>query len=304
MSVHSHRSQQPTGWRQLSLALLLTLAVAIVELAAGLISGSMALLADAVHMLADTSALGLGLFAAWMAGRPATPKKTYGYYRMEILAALVNGAALWLIVVWIYARAFYRLHHPPQLSTGPMLVAACIGLGANLASARILGTADPANLNVRGVRLHVLADTLGSFGVIIAGLLIRFKGWAVADPLASMLIGLLIAGSSLSLVKQAVNVLLEATPAHVNLATMTQAMKNVRGVREVHDLHVWTITMGMEAMSGHVVVDELAAGPAIVEELTHMLGEQFGVRHTTFQVEPQRHPCVRASAHAPGDARA
>ncbi|MBI3324944.1 MAG: cation transporter [Candidatus Omnitrophica bacterium] len=296
MSDHAHRTPRPSGSRELSLALVLTLTIAVVEVVAGLISGSMALLADSGHMLTDSSALALGLFASWIAARPATSKKTYGYYRTEILAALVNGVALWLLVIWIFARAIARLRYPPSLHTGPMLLAASVGLAANLASANILRGAESGNLNIRGVRLHVLSDTLGSVSVIIAALLMRWKGWVIADPLASLLIGVLIAASSWSLVRQAVNVLLEATPAHLNLAQVTEAMRQVRGVREVHDVHVWTITTGMDAMSGHVVVDELAAGPVIIEELNRLLAERFRLAHTTFQLEPRRLPCDAKSA--------
>lgn len=287
MSIHPHQREGPSGARELTMALGLTASVMVVEVLAGLMSGSIALLADAGHMLTDVSALGLALFAAWIATKPATLEKTYGYYRTEILAALVNGAALWLLVIWICARAIHRLQQPPEVQTGPMLAAAALGLAANLASSVILSRAGQATLNVQGARLHVLGDALGSCGVIVAGLLIRFKGWRLADPVASLLIGLLIAISSWVLVKRSVNVLLEATPSHLNLGAITQAMRQVAGVKEAHDVHLWTITTGMEAMSGHIIVDRMADGAAILDALNRLCSERFGITHTTFQLEPQ-----------------
>lgn len=285
MSIHPHRPEGPSGTRELLLALLITISFLVVEVIAALISGSLALLADAGHMLTDVSALSLSLFAAWIATKPATPEKSYGYYRTEILAALVNGVTLCLIVVWIYARALQRLHHPPEVLTGPMLVAAVLGLAANLASAQILTRAGTRNLNIRGARIHVIGDALGSCGVIAAGLLIYFKGWRQADPLASLLIGFLIAVSSWILVKQSVNVLLESTPDHLNMTRILEAIKDVEGVRDVHDFHLWTITTGLEAMSGHILVEDLGRGTQIVEALNRLVSERFGITHTTFQLE-------------------
>lgn len=296
MSIHPHRREGASGQWELFQALLITASVMLVELVAGLMSHSLALLADAGHMLTDAFALSLALFAAWVTSRPATAEKTYGYYRTEILAALVNGAALWLIVIWIYVRAWVRLSNPQPIFTGPMLVAACVGLVANLASGVVLSRARVNSLNVRGAWLHVLGDALGSCGVITAGLLIRFKGWVIADPLVSMFIGLLIAISSWVLVKRSVNILLEGAPAHLNLSRITEAMQTIPGVHEVHDLHVWTITTGMEAMSGHIIVDTLANGPSILTALNQLLWSRFGIRHTTFQLEPKQHACEASQA--------
>jgi cobalt-zinc-cadmium efflux system protein len=299
MSVHPHRRKGPSGAWELGLALAITVSVMLIELIAGYLSGSLALLADAGHMLTDASALSLSLFAAWVATKPATPEKTYGYYRTEILAALVNGVALWLIVIWIYVRAFSRLQHPLEVHTTPMLLAACLGLVANLASGRILFRARTRNLNIRGAWLHVLGDALGSCGVITAGLLMRLRGWTIADPLASLFIGLLIAISSGVLVKQSVNVLLEGTPTHLDVTSIARAMRAIHGVHEVHDLHLWTITTGLEAMSGHVVVEDLAEGPAILTALEQLLSERFGIAHTTFQLEPRTHACEMNLAQPP-----
>ena len=288
MSTHPHRPEGPSGTRELILALLITVSFMMVEVVAALISGSLALLADAGHMLTDVSALSLSLFAAWIATKPATPEKSYGYYRTEILAALINGVALCLLVIWIYARALQRLHNPPDVLTGPMLVAAVLGLAANLASSRILAGAGTRNLNIRGARINVIGDALGSCGVIGAGLLMRFKGWRHADPLASLLIGFFIAFSAWMLMKQAVNVLLESTPDHLDLDRILEAIRDVEGVRDIHDLHLWTITTGLEAMSGHILVEDLGRGPQIVEALNRLVSERFGITHTTFQLELHR----------------
>ena len=288
MSTHPHRPEGPSGTRELILALLITVSFMMVEVVAALISGSLALLADAGHMLTDVSALSLSLFAAWIATKPATPEKSYGYYRTEILAALINGVALCLLVIWIGARALQRLHNPPDVLTGPMLVAAVLGLAANLASSRILAGAGTRNLNIRGARINVIGDALGSCGVIGAGLLMRFKGWRHADPLASLLIGFFIAFSAWMLMKQAVNVLLESTPDHLDLDRILEAIRDVEGVRDIHDVHLWTITTGLEAMSGHILVEDLGRSPQIVEALNRLVSERFGITHTTFQLELHR----------------
>lgn len=288
MSRPSHAREGPTGRRELSWALLVTASFMLVEFVAAFMSGSLSLLADAADMLTDSSALSISLFAAWIARRPASPGKTYGYYRTEILAALINGVALCLLVIWIGARALQRLHNPPDVLTGPMLVAAVLGLAANLASSRILAGAGTRNLNIRGARINVIGDALGSCGVIGAGLLMRFKGWRHADPLASLLIGFFIAFSAWMLMKQAVNVLLESTPAHLDLDRILEAIREVEGVRDVHDLHLWTITTGLEAMSGHILVEDLGRSPQIVEALNRLVSERFGITHTTFQLELHR----------------
>lgn len=288
MSIHPHQREGQSGFRELALAMTITIGMMVVEIIAGLISGSLALLADAGHMVTDAAALALSLFAAWMATRPATADKTYGYYRTEILAAFVNGVGLCLLVVWIGARAAHRLYHPPDMDilTGPMLLAASLGLLANVVSGRILFHAKQRSLNVQSAWVHVLSDALGSCSVIAAGLLIRFKGWRLADPLASLFIGLLIAINAWLLVKRAVRILLEGAPSHLNTLQLVEAMRAVDGVLEVHDVHLWTITTGLEAMSGHVVVDRLSRSPDILAAVNRMLQDRFGITHTTFQPEP------------------
>jgi cobalt-zinc-cadmium efflux system protein len=289
--MDAHQRPASGGQRELKLALLLTMAMMLIELVVGWATGSLALLADAGHMLTDASALALSLFAAWFASRPANPQKTYGYYRTEILAALANGVGLWLIVVWIFARALQRLQDPPPVPSGPIILVACAGLLVNLLSGWILRTARARSLNIQGAWLNVMSDALGSVGVIVAGALIRWRGWMAADPIASMLIGLLITLNSWTLIKQAVNILLEATPRHVRIPDVVRAMRAIPGVQEVHDVHLWTITTGMEAMSGHVIVEDIQDSAAILAGLNALLADRFGIRHTTFQLEPRLHRC-------------
>ena len=291
MSINDHQRAGSRGARELRLTLLLTSVMMVVEFVGGRISGSLALLADAGHMLTDATALTLSLFAAWITTRPANVEKTYGYYRTEILAALANGIALWLLVAWIDVRAFTRLEHPLMVQSGPMLIVAILGLLVNVACGTILMQARGKSLNVQGAWLHVMSDAVGSVGVIIAGLLIRWYGWMSADAVASLLIGVLIAFNSWKLVSQSVNILLEAKPRHLHLRQVEEAMGHVSGVREVHDLHVWTITTGMEAMSGHVVIEDVSRSTEILSGLNAVLQERFGIAHTTFQLEPLAHPC-------------
>ena len=293
MTTDAHRPAAQLNWRGLLLALGLTLVVMVVEFVVGWISGSLALLADAGHMLTDAAALGLSLFAAWIAQRPATLQKTYGYYRTEILAALANGIALWLLVAWIYVRAFQRLQDPILVPSGPMIAVALLGLGVNLLSGWLLAHEQEQNvsLNLQGAWLNVMSDALGSVGVIVAGVLVRAFGWTTADPIASMVIGVLIAVSSWNLVRQSVNILLEGTPRHLRIPDVVEAMRSVAGVREVHDVHLWSITTGLESMSGHVVVDDVGRGAAILAGLQGVLTQRFSISHTTFQLEPRTHAC-------------
>ena len=288
-----HRRSSEGGQRELRAALALTLLMMVVEAAVGWWSGSLALLADAGHMLTDASTLGLSLFAAWVAMRPATTKKTYGYARTEILAALVNGIALWLIVFWIYARAIARLHHPQPVQGGPVMLVATIGLGVNLLSAWLLRRGRHASLNLEGAWLNVMSDALGSVGVIAAGAVIQRFGWIAADPIASMAIGVLIAMNSWNLVKQSLNILLEGTPGHVRIPELVGAMQAVPGVYEVHDVHLWTITTGMDAMSGHVIVDDLGRSEAVLDGLKALLADRFSITHTTLQLESRAHVCAQ-----------
>lgn len=266
----------------------LTFTYFIVEVVGGLLTNSLALLADAAHMLTDVGGLGLALFAIWITQRPANAAKTYGYYRVEILAALANALVLFGVSFYILYEAYRRFQEPPEVNSLPMMIVAAVGLAVNLVGIYNLRRGSKESLNIQGAFLEVVSDMLGSIGVIIAGLIMYFTGWYYADPIFSVLIGLFILPRTWGLMMQAVNVLLEGTPAHINLKAVEEAMKSVMGVAAVHDLHVWTITSGMDAMSAHVVLAEgIAASERqnILEQLNAQLKTQFNLSHTTIQIE-------------------
>jgi cobalt-zinc-cadmium efflux system protein len=273
--------------RRLTVALVLAGFYMFAEVAGGLLSNSLALLADAGHMLTDVAALGLSLVAIWAAQRPATPKRTYGYRRMEILAALANGATLIAMAVLIFGEAYRRWSSPPVVKGGLMLGVACGGLAVNLASLWILRGGRGESLNVRGAWLHVLTDTLGSAQAIAAGILISAFGWNWADPLASVLIGMLVIVSAWGLLRESLEVLMEGVPAHVKLDEVAEVMTGVPGVRAVHDLHVWTITSGFVALSAHVVV-EPECPEDVLWRVRDAIHDHFGIEHSTIQVERTR----------------
>jgi len=270
--------------RRLTLALAITAVVMLVELIGGWLAGSLALLADAAHMLADVAALGLALLAAWIAQRPATPERSFGFMRLEILAALINGAVLFAIAIGIGIEAWHRLN-VPQLVNGPLLLGvAAVGLVANLAAALVLHRGHQHSLNQRGAYLHVLGDLLGSVGALVAGVIILAFGWLVADPLISMLIGLLVLGSAWRLVKESTDVLLEAAPSHIALSDVHDRIASVPGVESVHDLHLWTVTSGVVAMSGHLVVKNPTDNQPVLEAVQGRM-RALGIQHVTVQVE-------------------
>lgn len=266
----------------------LTFTYFLVEVVGGLVTNSLALLADAAHMLTDVGGLGLALFAAWMSKKPATPQKTYGYYRVEILAALTNAVVLFLMAFFILYEAYRRFREPPEVASLPMMGVAAVGLVVNLIGIGMLRKASGESLNMKGAYLEVVSDLLGSVGVLIAGVVMLTTGWYYADPLFGVGIGLFILPRTWGLMKQAVNVLMEATPAHINLAEVEKSMLGVEGVASIHDLHVWTITSGIDALSVHVV---LAAGAdqevtaTVVERSAAVLKEKFSIDHSTIQVE-------------------
>jgi cobalt-zinc-cadmium efflux system protein len=257
----------------------------VAEAVGGWWTGSLALLADAGHMLTDVAALALALTALWFGSRPATPSKTFGYYRLEILAAFVNGVALVLISALIFYEAYQRWGNPPAVKSGVMMLVAIGGLIINIICAWILHGDHEVDLNVRGAWLHIIGDALGSLGAIVAGALMMFYGWYAADPLFSVFISLLVVWSSWNLIRESVNVLLEGTPAHINLAAVEEAILETDGVQAVHDLHVWTITSGREALSAHVIHTEVIAQPELLNELRRKLLARFGVGHLTIQME-------------------
>jgi cobalt-zinc-cadmium efflux system protein len=282
--AHTHGRAERSR-RRLSLVLGLTALYMLAEVLGGWWTGSLALLADAGHMLADVAALGLALLAVWFGSRPATPHKTFGYYRLEILAAWINGVALVVIALLICYEAYKRWSVPPEVKSTQMLLVATGGLLINLICAWLLHGEHKHDLNMRGAWLHVIGDALGSVGAMIAGALMSVYGWYAADPLAGVAIGLLIVWSSWSLIRESTNVLLEGTPAHINLAAVEDAILQTRGVQDVHDLHVWTITSGREALSAHVIHMKTTSQPELLKELRARLYEKFGVDHLTIQME-------------------
>ena len=264
----------------------------IAEVVGGWYANSLALLSDAGHMFTDVAALALSLMAVRFASRPATPEKTYGFYRLEILAALANGVTLIGLSLVICYEAWHRFRQPEQIEAPVMILVATGGLVINLISAWMLSGAHDENLNVRGAFLHVMSDLLGSVVAIAAGLLVLWRGWYRADPVFSVIISVLIITSSWKLVSAAVNVLLEGAPAHINATNVEQEMLKVAGVRGVHDLHIWTITSGRHAVTAHVVIDEMKGGPGILRDLRVMLAERFGLTHSTIQLEDSSLPTV------------
>ena len=294
--VHGPETHGARHKRGLRAAFALTSAFLVVEAAVGLWTGSLSLLADAAHMLVDAGGLLLSLFAVWFAERPAPPEKTYGYYRVEILAALVNGVVLCLLAVGILVKAYERLWHPQPVPGGPVLAVAVVGLGVNLVSMRLLHAGAAESLNVRSAYLEVLGDAASSAAVIVAGAVILLTGWSIADPIASAAIALFILPRTWSLLRQAVNVLLEAAPAHIDVAQIEAVLAGAAGVRRVHDLHVWTLTSGREAMSAHVVVAPDAAPDRILDALHVILHTRFGIDHTTIQIETEPAPLIQITS--------
>jgi cobalt-zinc-cadmium efflux system protein len=282
--VHSHGSER----KALATALVLVLGFAGVEVAAGFAAGSIALLADAAHMLSDALALGLALFAAWLAGRPATPARSFGWRRAEVLAALVNAVVLVGLGIWIVWAAIGRLSDPPGVTSGWVLAAGLAGLAVNLAAARVLRAAG-SGLNVRAAMLHVLADLASSAGVVVAGLVLLTTGSAYADPVAGLLIGVLVVVSTFGVLRETTGVLLEGAPAGMDAREIGAAIASSPGVVGVHDLHLWTITSGFPALSAHVLVAAGADCHAIRRELEVLLRNRYEITHATLQVE-----------HAPG----
>ena len=281
---HGIHGKRPSVTRALQISLGLTLALMVAEVVGGLMSHSLALLADAGHMLTDAGALGLSLFVAWMCRQPSRPEKTYGYLRWEILAALLNGATLLLISFWIVWEAIERFRAPVPVAGGLMLVFAAIGLIVNVIAVWILHGVNTASLNVRGAYLHVLGDLLASGGTLVAAFIVRLTGWLAADPIASLVSTVLIIGSAWRLVREAVDVLLEAAPPHIALEAVRGRLQSIPGVESVHDLHVWTVTSGIVAMSAHAIVRQPEHHQDVLER-AHDLLQEMGIQHVTVQLE-------------------
>lgn len=257
----------------------------LAEAVGGWLTNSLALLAEAGHMLADAAAMSLTLAAIWFAERPATPNKTYGYYRLEILAAFINGVALAVIFLWVIWEAYSRWLVPHEIMGAGLTVVAVGGLIVNLIAAGLLHGNHKHDLNMRGAWLHVMGDALGSVAAISAGLAILIFGWAWADALASVLISVIIIFGAWKLIKDSVNVLLEGTPSHINLTAVEESLEDLPGVTDVHDLHVWTITSGMEALSVHIVHDGAKPQNDMLKEVRDLIHDEFGIEHLTVQIE-------------------
>ena len=288
MHEHLHPSR---GTRYLGIALGITISFFVIELVGGILTNSLALLTDAWHMLNDVLALSFALIAAWLALRPITTKRTYGYHRAEILAAFLNGILLWAVVVFIFYEALQRILQPAPVESLNMLLIATFGLLANGLSAVVLSRSRHESLNVRGAFLHVVADTLGSIGAISAGLIMFFTEWYYADPLISMMIGALIFYSSGKLIQDSLNVLLEGVPPRIDVSALKRRILEVKDVKGIHDLHVWCITpTRMCCMSAHVVMKEGADRKKLITTLINILKKEFGIDHTTIQLEDEGYP--------------
>lgn len=287
---HSHGHPHVHGKRQQSrgklvTVLCLTSVLMVVELAAGLFTHSLALIADAGHMLSDVVSQALALVAIWFAAKPPTPGKSYGYYRTEILASLINGVALVGISLFIGFEAFRRLSSPPEVAGIPMLVVAAIGLGVNMVSMRVLHDVADHSLNVKAAYLELMGDFLASAGVVVAAMVINITHWYIVDPLISMLIGVLILPRTWLLLAECTNILMEGTPGHIDIGRLHDMLLTVDGVLDVHDIHVWTITSGLDAMSGHVCVNRQSQPERVLNDVTRIAQNDFGIQHTTIQIE-------------------
>jgi len=272
-------------------ALALTAAYFVMELVAGWLTGSLALLADAGHMLTDVAGLGLALFAIHMAERPATSERTYGYYRAEILAALANAVVLIGISVWVLVEAYGRFRHPQPIASGSMLLVALVGLIVNAGSIWLLRSASEESLNLKGAYFEVLSDAISSVGVMVAAIAIWLTGWLSIDPLVSAGIGLFILPRTAKLLADAVGVLLEGTPADVNIGELRAAIAAISGVTDVHDLHVWSLTSGVNALSVHVVADHANEVSGLLDRVGECASHRFRIAHVTVQVEPPGWRC-------------
>lgn len=280
--MQRHNETQRLKW-----ALVISALYFFAELIAGFLTNSLALLSDAGHMLSDIWALGLSLFAFRMARRPATLNSTYGYHRIEILAALFNGLTLWLIVGIIFAAAYSRLFHPPAVASYGMVIVAVLGLIVNLVAAAILHGGHHHNLNLRGAFLHVVSDAVGSVGAIVAGVIMLTTGWYLADPLIGVLIGVLILFSSWSLVKDSLSVLMQTVPKGIRLEEVRQTIEAVEGVSAVHDLHIWAVTSDIFTLSAHAVVKNGGDFHEVLNVIEDTLRNRFNIEHTTIQLETE-----------------
>ena len=292
---HDHSLElRSAGKRSLVIAFALIAGFMFVEVIGGILSGSLALLADAGHMLTDSASIAVALVAMHFAGRPHSVRRTFGYHRLEILAALVNALALWLIVAWVLYEAYGRFRSAPEVAGDIMLSIGVIGLCVNLCAAWVLHRSSGRNVNVEGAYLHVLADLLGSAGVVVSGILVWAFGWTLADPVASVIIAVLILAGSWRLMKKAVHVLLEGTPEHIDVHQLCSRLEAVEGVTLIHDIHVWTLSPGNESFTAHVLIDPDYPGDveALRLRLRNIVYHDFGIGHITLQVEKSLDECM------------
>lgn len=288
---HHHHHHNPEGNKKaLGIALAITAGIMLLEFFGGLLTNSLALLSDSGHMLSDASALVLSLVAIWFAAKPPSPNKTYGFYRFEILAALFNGATLFLIAAFIIWEAWRRFLEPPTVASGSMMLIASVGLLANLLSAWALMRQGDVkdNINVKSAYLHVLGDALGSVGAILAGALMYFFSWYVADPIISVVVALLILKGAWGVIQQSFHILMEGTPIAINQNEVISILKEIEGVNEVHDLHIWTITSGLDSLTCHLLVDEDKDTQEILQQAIDKIRDKCKIEHTTIQIETSR----------------
>ena len=288
---HTHDlGRQSGGGKRILIALAITVLMMIAEVIGGLLSNSLALLSDAGHMLTDNFALLLSFFAMKFATMPATEKRTFGFYRLEILAALINGIILVVISLYIIYEAYLRMINPQRVEGMLMLIVAVIGLVANIIGAVVLMKHSHANLNIRGAYLHIVGDAISSVGVVAGGIIILYTGWYLIDPILSILISFVIIYGAWTLVKESVSILLESVPSHIDIETVATAIGEVRGVREAYHIHVWTITSGVHAMSAHVLIDDQLVSRSIdlIDDIKTLLAEKFKILHSTIQLECER----------------
>lgn len=283
----AHGGKLPSRWA-LGAALICTLTIAVVEFVGGILANSLALQGDAGHMLSDAAALGVSFLAAWLATRPMTARRTFGFHRAEVLAALLNSVFLLGIAGWVGIRAIGRLGHPVEVAAIPVLFIAIIGLIVNLVALKVLGHHQHSNLNIRGAFLHVLGDTLGSAGVIVSAIVIQFTGWNTIDSLVSIGIACLLVLSGTRLLRDSVSVLMLATPANVDGEAVRSGLLSLPGVLGIHDLHIWTVNSGFVSLSCHADIEANTPTDAILRSATQLLRERFGIRHVTIQPEVTR----------------
>ena len=287
---HNHDGHGAESKGRLKLVLGVIIVIMVAEIVGGIVSNSLALLGDAGHMLVDGLAILLSLFAITMAARPATPSRTYGYHRVEIMAALANGVTLVLVAAYIFYEAYQRFLDPPEVHAPLMLVIAAIGLVANIAGILLLNGVGNGNLNVKAAFWHILGDAISSVGVIVGGIIIAVTGIGIVDPIIAVAIGIIILIGAVRLVREATDILLEAVPKNVNVGEVVTLLKKIPGVDEVHDVHIWTITSGIHALSAHLMVEDqqVSDSSGIINEINHELSERFNITHTTLQLECQK----------------